>query len=172
MVAVLRRCASFTPSPEPPPRLPVNHLRNRSTERGTRTLCFAVCERYRTIFRPYLLGPFGVRAGCPKSRRRDIRSRPARVRSRFACSVSFDLANSIFEGQAFLGDHRFRERRVNGAKLRYLRRARPFVEGPASLPRVQVKPLDGIGDQRTIVGHRNKPAQASCIILLQTLLEK
>ncbi len=124
----------------------------------------AFCERCWTIFRLYLLGPVGVCAWCAGSRRGNLRSRLARFRPRLARSVSLDVANSSFEGQAFLGDCRFRDRRTNGAKLPHLRRACSFIERPASLASVLVETPDSLGDERIIVGHGNKLARSSCII--------
>ena len=107
----------------------------------------AFCER---CCRLYLLGPVGVCAWRAGSRRGNVRSRLARFRPRLACSVSLDVANSSFEGQAFLGDCRFRGRRTNGAKLPHLRRACSFIERPASLASVLVETPDGLGDERMV----------------------
>ena len=89
---------------------------------------FDFCRCLGARFRRDRLGPSGLH-----TRRVAPRLLLAQLRARLARGIGLDLADRVFERQTFLGDLRFRERRLNGAQLCYKRRARPFIEGPPGL---------------------------------------
>jgi hypothetical protein len=86
--------------------------------------------------------------------RRQRRCGGSLLGARLTCCVGLDLADGVFQRQAFFGDFRFRQRRVDRTQLRYQRVARPFVKRPSGFARAAFKTFHGPGDERMVVGHR------------------
>ena len=84
---------------------------------------------------------------------RQRRGGSALLGARLARRIGLDLADRVFQREAFFGDFRFRQRRVDAAQLRHQRGPRPFIKRPSSFPRAAVKTFHRAGDERMIVGH-------------------
>ena len=85
--------------------------------------------------------------------RRPRRRRRRLVLARALGGVGLDLADRLFEREAFARDVGFVERRLDAAQLIDQRGARALVEHAAVLAGVLFEPGDGAGDQRMIISH-------------------
>jgi hypothetical protein len=73
--------------------------------------------------------------------------------ARLAHRLGFDLADGIFQRQAFPGDLGFRERRIDTAQLRHQGRAGALVQRASGFGSIVAEAFYGTGNERVIICH-------------------
>ena len=71
----------------------------------------------------------------------------------FAHRLGFDLADGVFQRQAFPGDLGFGERRIDAAQLRHQGRAGALVQRAPGIGSIVAEAFYGTGNERVIICH-------------------